>query len=168
MLSAATVCHYFQESVMGLFNQFLFGAATLVLTGCHTLPTLRASEHVTSLTPCSSSPNCVSSNAVDSHRIEVLVPKTSIDATWTGLIDYLESLDNVTIVDRRTTYIHAESRTRIMRFVDDIEFLLVRDKNEIAVRSASRLGYSDFGQNRRRVEGYRAALVASGLVIEPN
>lgn len=124
-------------------------------------------KQVTALTPCPSSPNCVSSDARDSHRIDAFVPKASIDATWTGLIEYLAGIDNVTIVSSTATYIHAESRTRIMRFVEDVEFLLQRDKNEIAVRSASRIGHSDLGANRRRLERYRAALIEKGLVA-PN
>jgi uncharacterized protein (DUF1499 family) len=47
-----------------------------------------------------------------------------------------------------------------MRYRDDVEFLLRTDENEIAVRSASRVGYSDMGLNRDRIEAIRAALRA--------
>lgn len=55
-------------------------------------------------------------------------------------------------------YLHAEARTRLLRFVDDVEFHLRPADGEIAMRSASRLGYSDLGANRRRLERLRAAL----------
>ena len=40
-------------------------------------------------------------------------------------------------------------------FVDDSEFLLDRERLVIQVRSASRLGYSDLGKNRSRIEEIR-------------
>lgn len=58
-------------------------------------------------------------------------------------------------------YLHAEFRSLIFRFVDDVEFLLDADAGVIHVRSASRLGYSDLGVNRRRVEAIRQAFSAS-------
>ena len=57
-----------------------------------------------------------------------------------------------------SSYIHAEFRTRLLRFVDDVEFRLESETNEIAVRSASRVGYSDLGANRRRLERLRGEL----------
>jgi uncharacterized protein (DUF1499 family) len=57
----------------------------------------------------------------------------------------------------QSDYLHAEMRSLLFRFVDDIEFFLVADKGLIHVRSASRAGYSDFGVNRKRVERIRTA-----------
>jgi len=54
-------------------------------------------------------------------------------------------------------YLHAEARSLLFRFVDDVEFLFDADKQVIHVRSASRTGYSDLGVNRRRVERIRRA-----------
>ena len=59
-----------------------------------------------------------------------------------------------------TTYIHAVYTTPIMRYRDDVEFLLRTNENEIAIRSASRVGYSDMGLNRDRIEAIRTALRA--------
>jgi uncharacterized protein (DUF1499 family) len=65
--------------------------------------------------------------------------------------------NRVTVVEERKDYLHAEIRSLIFRFVDDIEFSLAADAGLINVRSASRMGYSDFGVNRKRVERIRAA-----------
>jgi uncharacterized protein (DUF1499 family) len=60
-------------------------------------------------------------------------------------------------------YLHAECRSAVFGFVDDLELHLRRQSNSIAVRSASRLGYRDFGVNRKRVERLRAVLAAQGV-----
>jgi len=61
-------------------------------------------------------------------------------------------------------YLHAVFTTRTMRYRDDVEFNARPDRNEIAVRSASRVGYGDLGANRKRVEWIRAELAKLGLV----
>jgi uncharacterized protein (DUF1499 family) len=63
------------------------------------------------------------------------------------------------VVAATPTYLHAEARSLIFRFVDDVEFLIDPGQRRIQVRSASRIGYSDFGVNRRRVERIRQAFI---------
>jgi uncharacterized protein (DUF1499 family) len=60
------------------------------------------------------------------------------------------------IISDEDGYLHAEFRSRVFRFVDDVELLMDEAGHKIDVRSASRLGYSDLGVNRRRVEQLRA------------
>jgi uncharacterized protein (DUF1499 family) len=112
------------------------------------------------LAPCPSTPNCVSSDAPrgDAHYIEPLRTGDDPDAVWQALIAYLERRSAFTIVERRDDYLRAEARTRVLRFVDDVEFHLRPAEREIAMRSASRIGYSDLGANRRRLEALREAL----------
>ncbi len=111
------------------------------------------------LTPCPSSPNCVSSDAADdAHRIAPLSFGSEPADAWQALIEHLESTPEYTIVERGDGYLRAEARTRLLRFVDDVEFHLRPEAGEIAMRSASRVGYSDLGANRRRLERLRSAL----------
>jgi uncharacterized protein (DUF1499 family) len=113
------------------------------------------------LAPCPNKPNCVSSFAGDEdHRIDALAIEGSDEAAWQSLRRLLESAPRVEIVTSSTTYIHAVYTTPIMRYRDDVEFFLRTDENEIAVRSASRVGYSDMGLNRERIEAIRTALRA--------
>jgi uncharacterized protein (DUF1499 family) len=63
---------------------------------------------------------------------------------------------NATFVEETDTYWQLEFRSLIFRFVDDVEFLFDRDSKVIHVRSASRVGYSDLGVNRTRVEKIRS------------
>jgi len=75
----------------------------------------------------------------------------------------LASLPRTEIVDASDDYLRATVTSRLLRFTDDVEFLLRADLGEIAMRSSSRLGYYDFGVNRERLESIRAALRAQQL-----
>jgi uncharacterized protein (DUF1499 family) len=61
-------------------------------------------------------------------------------------------------------YLHAECASAVFGFVDDLELQLRASEGRIAVRSASRLGRSDLGVNRRRVEALRSELARQGVV----
>lgn len=75
----------------------------------------------------------------------------------------VESMPRTTVVEQRGAYLHAEARSLVFRFVDDLEVLLT-DDHELVVRSASRLGRSDLGVNARRVQALRERLEEAGLV----
>jgi uncharacterized protein (DUF1499 family) len=77
------------------------------------------------------------------------------------LITTLKSMPGVTIVDAKPDYIYAQSKTKVLKFVDDVEFWVNPAKGVIEVRSASRLGREDFGVNRARVEAIRSAYMAN-------
>ena len=107
-----------------------------------------------SLFPCPSSPNCVSSQAKDeNHRIAPLSFSTDPDAAFLLLKKILASRGDTRIIAEETGYLRVEFHTTF--FVDDGEFLLGRGSNVVHVRSASRIGYSDFGKNRSRMEDIR-------------
>jgi uncharacterized protein (DUF1499 family) len=76
------------------------------------------------------------------------------------LLTVLKSMPGVTIVDAKPDYIYAQSQTKVLKFVDDVEFWVNPAKSVIDVRSASRLGREDFGVNRARVEAIRADYMA--------
>ncbi|WP_193196150.1 DUF1499 domain-containing protein [Nostoc sp. MG11] len=110
------------------------------------------------LAPCPNSPNCVSSQSSDAtHQIAPLItsnPESAI-ATLKGII---KSLPRTKIITESKDYLYAEFKSALMGFVDDVEFYLDRKANVIQVRSASRLGQSDLGVNRQRIETIRAQL----------
>ena len=103
------------------------------------------------LAPCPNSPNCVSS--FDTNAPHLIKP---IKADLEKIERTLASLNNANIVDRSDNYIRAEFKSRFMGYVDDVEFLYDELKNISHVRSASRVGYTDLGVNRRRVEKIRS------------
>lgn len=117
------------------------------------------------LAPCPSSPNCVSSEATDpGHRVEAFVVEGEMEPAWSGLRRWLEEQDRVQITVDEADYLHAVFTTPLLRFRDDVEFHARPERGEIAVRSASRVGYGDLGANRKRVEAIRAELARRGLV----
>jgi uncharacterized protein (DUF1499 family) len=77
------------------------------------------------------------------------------------LLAVLGSMKRVEIVTREEGYLHAEFTSAVFRFVDDVEFSIDDRNNVIHVRSASRLGFSDLGVNRRRVEDIRKRFASS-------
>jgi uncharacterized protein (DUF1499 family) len=106
---------------------------------------------------CPDSPNCVSSLSKEkSHWIAPLAFDASPDEAFHCLKEIIGRTLRVTIVADEEGYIRAEYRT-VLGFVDDVEFELDNGNRGILMRSASRLGYWDFGVNRRRLEAVRAA-----------
>lgn len=107
------------------------------------------------LAPCKRSPNCVSSQANPADAEHYIAP---IHGTMDAVRAALRAAPRVTVMRDEADYLHAEFRTRLMRFVDDVEFFF--DGHVIQVRSCSRLGRRDFGVNRRRIEALRALIEA--------
>jgi uncharacterized protein (DUF1499 family) len=109
------------------------------------------------ISPCPESPNCVSSQSTDSaHFIEPLRYIGNLADARQKLIKLLENSKRTHLIRVETDYIHAEFRSLIFSFVDDVEFYFSSEDRIVHVRSASRTGYYDFGVNRRRVERLRA------------
>ncbi|MFB2935050.1 DUF1499 domain-containing protein [Aerosakkonemataceae cyanobacterium BLCC-F154] len=110
------------------------------------------------LAPCPNSPNCVSSQSADTeHKIEPLTYNTSAAEAIADLKKVIQSQERATIISESPNYIYAEFKSKLMGFVDDVEFYLDEAAKVIQVRSASRLGQSDLGVNRKRIETIRAA-----------
>jgi uncharacterized protein (DUF1499 family) len=147
----------------------LFALATaLHLAGCSDMPKQNVDHAtMTELASCPSSPNCVCSCDTDeSHGIAPITIAGDPDAAWQALKGILEDTSRIEITASGERYIHAVATTRILRFKDDIEFLLDRETGRIEMRSASRVGYSDFGTNRRRMEDLRERMVEAGASID--
>ena len=118
--------------------------------------TVSAEIHGHTLAPCPDKPNCVSSQTDNTHRY--IKPFSFSDAPSQAMQRLRSSVlaeKRVTLVSEEGSYLHAEARSLIFRFVDDLEFLLVTADGLIHVRSAARTGHSDFGINRKRVERIR-------------
>jgi len=109
------------------------------------------------LRPCPSSPNCVISTGGDADHLIAPIPYLGDRETSGERIRRIVSgMDRARIITDRPDYLHVEIRSRVMKFVDDVEFWFPEKGKMIHVRSAARLGYSDFGVNRARIEQIRA------------
>ena len=110
------------------------------------------------LAPCPGKPNCVSSQAADSaHRVAPLPFRGAADAAMRRLRAVIEAMPRARIVGATDQRLRAEFRSRLFGFVDDLDALADAAAGVIHLRSASRIGYSDLGVNRKRVETIRAA-----------
>lgn len=108
------------------------------------------------LAPCGPAPNCVCSE-VGVDAAQAVAPLAVSGNEWERVVDVVEELGG-RIVTQDAHYLHATFSSRLFRFVDDLE--LRPDGAMLQVRSASRVGHSDLGVNRQRVEALRSALAA--------
>jgi uncharacterized protein (DUF1499 family) len=114
------------------------------------------------LLPCPSTPNCVSSQTSDStHRIASIAVGSTPAEAFNKLKTIIQGMSGAQIVEVSDRYLRAEFTSSLMGFVDDVEFYLDLDENAIQVRSASRLGESDLGVNRKRIETIRETLTSN-------
>lgn len=140
-------------------------AGSVVSSGCGGRMPVVLADGSGRLAPCPASPNCVSSEATDAlHAIPAYRIRGARSACWKALEAHLRELPRVEIVTSEDGYLHAVFTTRLMRYRDDVEFLLDTQAGVIRVRSASRVGYGDMGANRERLESIRAVLVERGFV----
>ena len=127
--------------------------------------------HEGRLAPPKRTPNCVSSQAdkdADAqHYIAPLRYAGDAHSAWTALRQVVEAMPRVKVVKAEQGYLYVEFTSRLMRYVDDVEFYLDEKAGVVEVRSASRLGRRDYGVNRARIESIRAQLSA-GCVLTPH
>ncbi|MHA1477133.1 MAG: DUF1499 domain-containing protein [Promethearchaeota archaeon] len=105
------------------------------------------------LHPCPKSPNCVSTQATDEkQKMEPINYSGSLEDAKRKIITIINSLKRSKVITNEENYIHIEFRTATFRFVDDVEFLFDDKEKVIHFRSRARMGYSDMGVNRKRME----------------
>ena len=113
------------------------------------------------LRPCPNSSTCVSSEVgTPAEKRVAPFPAPGGAADLVRLKSVVSAWPRTEVLTASHDYLHAECTSLLMRFVDDIEFRFDSTAKVIHVRSASRLGESDLGVNRKRVEGLRAAWMA--------
>uniref|UniRef100_A0A832H2K4 DUF1499 domain-containing protein n=1 Tax=Oscillatoriales cyanobacterium SpSt-402 TaxID=2282168 RepID=A0A832H2K4_9CYAN len=111
------------------------------------------------LSPCPSSPNCVCSYDTDAvHAIVPLSFSGEPSEAIAKLKQVIQSMERTTIITESLDYLYAEFKSKLIGFVDDVEFYVDPAAKVIHVRSASRLGKSDLGVNRNRIEQIREQL----------
>ncbi|GAA3950057.1 DUF1499 domain-containing protein [Allohahella marinimesophila] len=131
-----------------------------ILGGCSGTPPSDLGVEGDRLKPCPDKPNCVNSFASKDdtdHHIQPLAAAQP-QQTWQMLQTLISETGNATIVSQSEGYMRVEYKSSLFGFVDDVEFLLAPEAKQIDVRSASRMGYSDLGVNRERIDEIRAAL----------
>jgi uncharacterized protein (DUF1499 family) len=133
------------------------GAVTNLFAGLWPQPTENPQLENGKLRPCRGTPNGVCSESTNMiGRIDPLSFTGSADKAWPLLKRIVE--ENGGVVHKiEKEYLWATFLVPVFAFVDDVEFRLSPEEGVIHVRSSSRLGFSDLGVNRGRVEQLRAA-----------
>jgi uncharacterized protein (DUF1499 family) len=120
------------------------------------------------LASCPSSPNCVSTQATDAdHQIEPIPFDGAPNQAIGRLKRVIGAVPRLKTVTESEDYLHAEATSLLFRFVDDLEFLVDREAKVIHFRSASRVGHSDLGVNRARMERIREAFQQQSAIQPP-
>lgn len=113
--------------------------------------------------PCPDSPNCVSTQAPatdQQHAIAPIAYTGTVAEAQQRLLAMINAMPDTKLITVEPDYIYVEFRSRLLRFVDDVEFYLDDTAHLIHFRSSSRLGYGDMGVNRKRMEAIRERFVA--------
>jgi uncharacterized protein (DUF1499 family) len=115
--------------------------------------------------PCAESPNCVSSDARDKdHAVEMFKLNTNLNNGWQKVHDVVSSFPRTKVITFNKQYIHVECSSAVFGFVDDLQLHLRGEGGSVAVKSASRLGHSDFGVNRKRIASLRKILLDKEII----
>lgn len=137
----------------------------LLLSACSSTAPKQITLSPLGFSDCPVSPNCVSSDAQDElHTIAPFKLNVPADQAWAEIKAAVMQLSRTRVVSEKDGYLHAESRSLIFRFVDDLQLQLREQEGIIAVYSASRVGHSDFGINRQRIETLRQNLLRRGTI----
>jgi uncharacterized protein (DUF1499 family) len=133
---------------------------TIILFGCTSAP--EQPDANAGLPPCGMLPNCVNSDSGIGGSAIAPLPAT-VDQ-WQALKRWLAQQDDWTITAETADFVQAVVKTPLMQFRDDVQLAFNEQASDIEVRSSSRLGISDMGANRRRIEGLRAHLLSEAAV----
>ncbi len=138
----------------------LLGGTLFMLSSCAgTRPTNLGIQNG-QLIDCPNSPNCVNTlSDTKKAKIEAIAFEGDWQSAKQKLVKVIEDYPRTTIVKDDGKYLYVEFKTGMGGFVDDVEFILDDQAKQIHFRSASRLGYSDVGANRRRMEKVRKLFV---------
>jgi len=148
------------HKVAKIFASSIILSSLIALTGCSSsAPTLGVENG--QLMPCPSKPNCVNSFSKDEAQyIKPIIIEATNDGVESAILSVINTMENSKVTVAENSYIRAEFSSDFFGFVDDVEFYFPANTSEttIYIRSAARLGYSDFNVNRERVERIRLRL----------
>ena len=136
-----------------LYQIIFFVKISIILSSCTGAVPLTIGQFAR----CPEKPNCVSTkNSSIENTIKPIFYKGSHDNAKQNLLLAIKKFRSAKVKKELDQFIHVEFTSNIFRFIDDVEFYLT-EKGVIHFRSASRIGYSDLGVNRRRIEIIRIA-----------
>ncbi len=148
--------------------KILLVCSALVLTSCNRKVHKNTRLLESKLMPCPNMPNCVVSQYANDkkHYREPFKLNVGRDKATTALKEIITEESNASLATVRENYLHAEYKIPLMGFIDDVEFYFPEDEKLIHYRSASRVGYSDLGVNKKRIKKIEKLLIAKGVITD--
>jgi len=116
------------------------------------------------LAPCRRTPNCVSSQADPADAVHYIAPipfRGDAAAAIAAARKAVQEMQRSTVIREDAGYLYAEFRSKLIGFVDDVEFAFDGKAGVLHVRSSSRVGRRDFGVNRARIESLRRRIAGA-------
>ncbi|MEM7560368.1 MAG: DUF1499 domain-containing protein [Planctomycetota bacterium] len=145
-----------QKIILRIGCVLLFCWIAIIVVNAMSKPATTLGVQDGKLAPCPESPNCVCTQADDKgHAIEPLQFTCASDDALKYAKKALLGMPRVAVVEEGPNYLRATATTLLMRYVDDVEIYCDSINQVLHFRSASRLGYSDMGANRKRMEAFR-------------
>ena len=149
------------KRVLAVFAAVAVGSWVVVqFMGRNPPPGLGPTEE--GLAECPDTPNCVCSDCEQSDKLPPLEFFSEPAAAKAAVKSALAKM-KIEVVAEQDNYLHAVAVTPIMRYRDDLEFLIQPEEKKIQFRSASRLGKSDVGKNRARLKEIFTLLEKEGI-----
>ncbi|PLX70456.1 MAG: DUF1499 domain-containing protein [Denitrovibrio sp.] len=148
---------YDNVSVMKNKLKQIIIVSSLALMGCAVSPPENwRTINTDKLLKCGNRPNCVSStDDREKFSIDPLYFNDSPEEAMDRLVQVLNNQDRTEVLEVLPTRIHALRKSAFFGFKDDMFFVLAKEQGIIHLRSSARLGYSDFGVNRKHIEKIR-------------
>ncbi|MDA8560686.1 DUF1499 domain-containing protein [Nitrospinae bacterium] len=136
-----------------IYQTIFFIKISIILSSCSGVVPLTIGQFAR----CPEKPNCVSTkNSSIENTVKPIFYKGSHENAKQNLLLAIKKFGSAKVKKELDQFIHVEFTSDIFRFIDDVEFYL-KEQGVIHFRSASRIGHSDLGVNRRRVEMIRIA-----------
>lgn len=133
--------------------------SVILLTGCSgTMTNLGINEG--KLQSCPKTPNCINSQSgTEGQKVQSINYTGTQKEAHERLLQIIKTEKRTKTITVQGNYIRVEFTSALFRFVDDVEFYFPEGQERdgvIHVRSASRIGHSDLGANRKRIERIRS------------
>ncbi len=137
------------------------------LTGCASTENVPPTGTDFVLDECPPFWNCVStSSTTNYHTIEpIQLTKPLNESVWAAIKAEALELPGASLNEARYGYVNITCYSDGLGFPDYLELLIDTDMQQLNIRSQSRLGFSDMGVNRLRVERLRNQLIERGIAV---
>uniref|UniRef100_A0A5Q0TEI9 DUF1499 domain-containing protein n=2 Tax=Vibrionaceae TaxID=641 RepID=A0A5Q0TEI9_9VIBR len=145
-------------------QKFISFAMVILLTSCSSQSKSMESNQTSPHAPmlCSSKPNCVSTQETRKDYQVAPFVLTSSDISLSQIETVALSFPRTETIEKNDDYLHLTFTSLVLRFTDDVE--IVKEGIHLHIRSKSRVGHSDFGVNRERLQKLRTKLLEQNLI----